>query len=57
MNTPSKEWLEFLRDQFPAGSRVQTWELDDPKNTLKEAGTLNHIDDEGRFRCPAERWR
>ena len=49
MKTPSKEWLEFLRDQFPAGSRVQTWELDDPKNTLKEAGTLNHIDDEGRF--------
>ena len=49
MNTPSKEWLEFLRDQFPAGSRVQTWELDDPVNTLKEAGTLNRIDDEGRF--------
>ena len=27
MNTPSKEWLEFLRDQFPAGSRVQTLSL------------------------------
>ena len=50
MNTPSKEWLEFLRDQFPAGSRVQTWELDDPKNTLKEAGR-------GPVPCPAERWR
>ncbi|MCQ5312534.1 DUF4314 domain-containing protein, partial [Flavonifractor plautii] len=34
---------------FPAGSRIQTWELDDPRNTLKEAGTLEHIDDEGRF--------
>ena len=44
-----KEWLEFLRGQFPAGSRIQTWELDDPKNTLEEAGTLEHIDDEGRF--------
>ena len=49
MNTPSKEWLEFLRDQFPAGSRIQTWELDDPRNTLEEAGKLDYIDDEGRF--------
>ena len=44
-----KEWLEFLRGQFPAGSRIQTWELDDPRNTLEEAGTLEHIDDSGRF--------
>ena len=49
MQDVSKEWLDFRRNQFPAGSRIQTWELDDPKNTLKEAGTLNHIDDEGRF--------
>ena len=49
MNTPSKEWLEFLRDQFPAGSRIQTWELDDPRNTLKEARKLDYIDDSGRF--------
>ena len=49
MQDLSKEWLEFLRGQFPAGSRIQTWELDDPRNTLKEAGTLEHIDDEGRF--------
>ena len=49
MNTPSREWLEFLREQFPAGSRIQTWELDDPRNTLEEAGKLDYIDDEGRF--------
>ena len=49
MQDLSKEWLEFLRSQFPAGSRVQTWELDDPVNTLNEAGTLNRIDDEGGF--------
>ena len=49
MQDLSKEWLEFLRDQFLAGSRVQTWGLDDPVNTRKEAGTLDRIDDEGRF--------
>ena len=49
MQDVSKEWLDFLRGQFPAGSRIQTWKLDDPRNTLKEAGTLEHIDDEGRF--------
>ena len=49
MQDVSKEWLDFRRNQFPAGSRIQTWKLDDPRNTLKEAGTLEHIDDEGRF--------
>ena len=29
MQGVSKEWLDFLRNQFPAGSRIQTWELDD----------------------------
>ena len=37
MQDVSKEWLDFRRNQFPAGSRIQTWELDDPRNTLKEA--------------------
>ena len=49
MQGVSKEWLDFLRNQFPAGSRIKTWELDDPRNTLEEAGTLEHIDDSGRF--------
>ena len=49
MQGVSKEWLDFLRNQSPAGSRIQTWELDDPRNTLEEAGTLEHIDDSGRF--------
>ena len=45
----TKEWLDFRRNQFPAGSRIQTWELDDPRNTLKEARKLDYIDDSGRF--------
>ena len=49
MQDVSKEWLDFRRNQFPAGSRIQTWELDDPRNTLKEARKLDYIDDSGRF--------
>ena len=49
MQGVSKEWLDFRRNQFPAGSRIQTWELDDPRNTLKEARKLDYIDDSGRF--------
>ena len=49
MQDVSKEWLDFRRNQFPAGSRIQTWELDDPRNTLKEARKLDYIDESGRF--------
>ena len=49
MQDVSKEWLDFRRNQFPAGSRIQTWELDDPRNTLKEARKLDYIDDSGQF--------
>ena len=49
MQDVSKEWLDFRRNQFPAGSRIQTWELDDPRNPLKEARKLDYIDDSGRF--------
>ena len=49
MQDVSKEWLDFRRNQFPAGSRIQMWELDDPRNTLKEARKLDYIDDSGRF--------
>ena len=49
MQDVSKELLDFRRNQFPAGSRIQTWELDDPRNTLKEARKLDYIDDSGRF--------
>ena len=47
MRTISKEWLAFLREQFPRGSQVICWELDDPEHI--STGTLEQIDEEGRF--------
>lgn len=45
-------WLDFLRDQFPKGSQVRSWELDDPERI--SIGTLEQIDEEGRFHTRLE---
>ena len=47
-----QSWLDFLREQFPKGSQVRSWELDDPEHI--SIGTLEQIDEEGRFHARLE---
>lgn len=49
MKTISKEMLAMLREKYPAGTRVELVNMDDPYTSLTtgDKGTVRFIDDMG----------
>lgn len=48
MRFPNKEMLEFLRKEYPSGTRVRLVRMDDPQAPpLGTEGTVTGVDDMG----------
>nr|WP_319489329.1 DUF4314 domain-containing protein [uncultured Caproiciproducens sp.] len=52
-NFPSKEAVERLRREYPAGTRVELIAMDDPYTKLKpgDLATVRGVDDAGSILC------
>lgn len=43
MNIPSREIVDRLREQYPAGTRVELVKMDDPYNRILKPGCLGTV--------------
>ena len=52
-NFPSKETVERLRREYPAGTRVEMISMDDPYSRLKpgDRAMVRGVDDAGNILC------